>query len=172
LQDWLADAAEKGAHVDKIGDANITDGTHRMTMHLVTRVTDEMKIMQHELFGPILPLVPYDDIETALDYVRQHPRPLALYLFTYDHALQQHVISDTHSGAVSINEALIHFGVDDLPVGGIGGSGMGQYHGPEGFLTLSKAKAILSKGRLNSMRFIYPPYGSRIQKWLMKWLTR
>lgn len=172
LQDWLLDAKEKGAQIHQIGDANITDGTHRMGMHIVTRVTDDMQIMRQELFGPILPLVPYDDIETALEYVRQRPRPLALYLFTYDHALQQRVIDSTHSGATNINEALIHFGVDDLPVGGVGHSGMGQYHGSEGFFTLSKAKAILTKGKLNSMRFIYPPYGNNIQKWLLKWLLR
>lgn len=172
LQDWLKDAAEKGAKIEKIGDEIINDGTYRMPMHIVTRVTDEMTIMQKELFGPILPIVPYGGIEEALDYVRQRPRPLALYLFTYDCALQKHVTNHTHAGSMCINEALIHFGVDDLPIGGIGHSGMGHYHGHEGFLTLSKAKSIMSKGRLNLQKFIYPPYGSTIQQWLMKWLTR
>jgi coniferyl-aldehyde dehydrogenase len=172
LQDWLKDAAEKGAKVEKVGDETINDGTFRMPMHIVTRVTDEMAIMQKELFGPILPLVPYGSIEEALDYVRQRPRPLALYLFTYDRTLQEHVTNHTHAGSMCINEALIHFGVDDLPIGGIGHSGMGHYHGHEGFLTMSKAKSIMSKGRLNLQKFIYPPYGSTIQKWLMKWLMR
>ena len=71
-----------------------------------------------------------------------------------------------------INEALIQVGVDDLPFGGIGHSGMGQYHGHEGFLTMSKAKAVMSKGRLNSMKFMYPPYRGLIQRWLLKWLIR
>jgi coniferyl-aldehyde dehydrogenase len=124
------------------------------------------------LFGPILPVVPYDSMEEALDYVNRRPRPLSLYLFTYDRALQEHVTTHTHSGSMCINEALIQAGVDDLPFGGIGHSGMGHYHGREGFLTMSKAKSVMSKGRLNSMRLMYPPYGGIIQKWLVKWLVR
>ncbi len=172
LQDWLKDAAAKGAKIEKVSDETIIDGTFRMPLHLVTEVNDEMKIMQHELFGPILPVIPYDSIDAALEYVNLHPRPLSLYLFTYDRALQEHVTSHTHAGSMCINEALLQVGVDDLPFGGIGASGMGQYHGREGFLTLSKAKSVLRKGRLNSMTFIYPPYGGIVQKWLTKWLTR
>lgn len=172
LQDSLKDAAAKGARIEKASDEIINDGTWRMPLHLVTQVTDEMTIMQHELFGPILPVLPYDSIQEALAYVRRRPRPLALYLFTYDRALQEHVTTHTHAGSMCINEALIHLGVDDLPFGGIGSSGMGHYHGHEGFLTLSKAKSILSKGRFNSMQFMYPPYGGAIQKWLLKWLMR
>jgi coniferyl-aldehyde dehydrogenase len=172
LQDWLKDAAAKGARIEKTSDESISDGTFRMPLHLVTDVSDEMKIMQHELFGPILPVIPYDNIEAALAYVRQRPRPLSLYLFTYDSALQEQVTTHTHAGAMCINDALIQVGVDDLPFGGIGQSGMGHYHGHEGFLTMSKAKAIMRKGRLNSMKLIYPPYGGMVQKWMMKWLTR
>lgn len=172
LQDWLSDAADRGATIEKTSDEIISDGTFRMPLHLVTGVSDEMKIMQHELFGPILPLIPYYNIEEALDYVNRHPRPLSLYLFTHDRALQAHVTSHTHAGSMCINEALLQVGVDDLPFGGIGASGMGQYHGYEGFLTLSKAKAILSKGRMNSTRLIYPPYGGLLQKWMLKWMMR
>ena len=172
LQDWLEDAAQKGARIEKASDEIIDDGTHRMPPHLVTRVTDDMEIMQKEIFGPILPIVPYDTIEEALDYVNSRPRPLSLYLFTYDRALQARVITHTHSGSLCINEALIQVGVDDLPFGGIGHSGMGHYHGQEGFLTMSKAKSVMSKGRLNSMKLMYPPYGGIIQKWLMRWLLR
>jgi coniferyl-aldehyde dehydrogenase len=172
LQDWLADAAAKGARIEKVSAEIINDGTLRMAPHLVTQVTDEMIIMQKELFGPILPIVPYDNIQQALAYVNQRPRPLALYLFSYDRALQDHVTTHTHSGSLCFNEAVIQVGVDDLPFGGIGHSGMGHYHGHEGFLTFSKAKSVLRKGRFNSMKFMYPPYGSAIQKWLLKWLTR
>lgn len=172
LQDLLKDAAAKGARIEMVSDEAITDGTFRMPLHLVTQVTDEMTIMQKELFGPILPVLPYDSMQEALDYVNRRPRPLALYLFTHDRALQDHVATHTHSGSMCINEALIQVGVDDLPFGGIGHSGMGQYHGHEGFLTMSKAKAVMSKGRLNSMKFMYPPYGGIIQKLLMKWLIR
>lgn len=172
LQDWLKDAADKGARIEKASDEAIGDGTYRMAMHLVTQVTDEMTIMQKELFGPILPVVPYDGIEQALEYVNRRPRPLSLYLFTYDRALQEHVTTHTHSGSMCINEALIQVGVDDLPFGGIGHSGMGHYHGYEGFLTFSKAKSVLAKGRLNSMRLMFPPYGGYIQQLLKRWLLR
>ncbi len=172
LQDWLKEAAEKGARIEKASEEVVSDGTYRMAPHLVTQVTDDMTIMQKELFGPILPIVPYDNIGQALEYVNQRPRPLSLYLFTHDRVLQEHVATHTHSGSMCVNEALIQVGVDDLPFGGIGHSGMGHYHGYEGFLTFSKAKSIMSKGRLNSMQFMYPPYGGMIQKWLMRWLIR
>lgn len=170
LLDWLKDAADKGAVIEKVSDENIDDGTFRMPLHLLTNVNDQMKIMQHELFGPILPVIPYDNIEAALDFVKQRPRPLSLYLFTYDQALQARVTATTHAGSMCINEALIQVGIDDLPFGGIGQSGMGHYHGHEGFLTMSKAKAVLHKDWINSMKLIYPPYGNTIQKWLLKWL--
>lgn len=172
LHEWLKDAGNKGAIIESVSHEAITDGSHRMALHLVTQVNDTMKIMQHELFGPIFPVLPYDNIGEALSYINQRPRPLSLYLFTYDRNLQQQVTHSTHAGSMCINDALIQIGVDDLPFGGIGHSGIGQYHGHEGFLTLSKAKAIMRKGRFNSMKFIYPPYGGRIQKWLVKWLIR
>ena len=172
MSDLLEDASAKGARITKSSNEVINDGTFRMAMHLVTDVSDEMKIMQQELFGPILPIVPYDNIEQALDYVRQRPRPLALYLFTYDKVLQERVTYHTHAGSMCINEALLQVGVDDLPFGGIGPSGMGSYHGHEGFLTMSKTKSIMRKGRFNSMKLIYPPYGGIIQKLMLKWLTR
>jgi len=171
LQDWLKDAAEKGARIETASDEVIDDGTFRMPLHLVTEVTDAMKIMQQELFGPILPLVPYEHIDEALDYVNRRPYPLALYLFTYDRALQARVVANTHAGSMCINDAMIQVAVDDMPFGGVGASGMGHYHGHEGFLTMSKAKSVLRKGRLNSMQFMYPPYGRAIQQWIMRWLT-
>ena len=172
MLEWLTDARTKGAEVIQLGPEAGKDGSHRLPQYLVTGATEEMAIMQHELFGPLLPLLPYDTLQAALDYVRAHPRPLALYLFTYDRQLQQQVTLGTQAGTMCINEALIHLGMDDLPLGGVGLSGMGQYRGREGFYTFSKAKAVLSKGRLNSMRLMYPPYGGRLQQWLMRWLLR
>jgi len=172
LLEWLKDAEDKGARIDKASEEIITDGSFRLPLHLVSQVTDEMQIMQNELFGPVLPLIPFDDIEAAIAFVNQRPRPLSLYLFSYDRALQEQVAFHTHSGTMCINDAMLQFGVDDLPFGGIGPSGMGQYHGYEGFLTMSKTKAIMRKGKLNSMIFLYPPYGGRLQQWITKWLTR
>jgi coniferyl-aldehyde dehydrogenase len=172
LRDWLDDAARKGAQIETAGDDPVGDGSFRMAPRLVTKVTDDMKLMQEELFGPILPVIPYDATDEALAFVSARPRPLALYLFTYDKALQERVMTRTHAGSMAINEALLQAAIDDMPFGGIGPSGMGQYHGREGFLTMSKAKSVLIKSRMNSMKAMYPPYGTPIQKWLFKWLIR
>lgn len=172
LEEWLKDAEEKGARIETVTDETIADGTHRMAPRLVTEVTDEMKLMQEELFGPVLPVLPYDSVDEALAFIAARPRPLALYLFTYDKALQERVTARTHAGSMAINEALLQVAIDDLPFGGIGPSGMGQYHGREGFLTFSKAKPVLRKGRLNSAKFLYPPYGNAIQRWILKLLIR
>ena len=170
LQDWLRDAREKGAVFRRVSDESITDGSFRMVTHLLTNVTDDMTVMREELFGPILPVIPYDSMEEALEFVRRRPRPLALYLFSYDKSLQERVMARTHAGSMAINEAMLQVGIDDLPFGGIGPSGMGQYHAHEGFLTMSKAKPVLIKGRLNSMKLMYPPYGRGLQAKLFKWL--
>lgn len=170
LEDWLRDAGEKGAVIRKVSDESITDGSFRMVTHLLTNVTDDMTVMREELFGPILPVIPYDSMEEALEFVRRRPRPLALYLFSYDKSLQQRVMARTHAGSMAINEAMLQVGIDDLPFGGVGPSGMGQYHAHEGFLTMSKAKPVLIKGRLNSMKLMYPPYGRGLQAKLFKWL--
>ncbi len=172
LRDWLKDAEQKGARIEPVTDEAVDDGTWRMAPVLVTKVTDDMAIMREELFGPVLPVLPYDSMDAALAYVTARPRPLALYLFTYDKALQARVMARTHAGSMAINEALLQVAVDDLPFGGVGASGMGHYHGREGFLTFSKAKPVFSKGRLNSMKFLYPPYGKAIQRWLLKLLLR
>jgi coniferyl-aldehyde dehydrogenase len=172
LHDWLDDAAHKGAQIETAGDDPVGDGSFRMAPRLVTNVTDDMKLMQEELFGPILPVIPYGTTDEALAFVSARPRPLALYLFTYDKALQERVMTRTHAGSMAINEALLQAAIDDMPFGGIGPSGMGQYHGREGFLTMSKAKSVLIKSRMNSMKAMYPPYGTPIQKWLFKWLIR
>ena len=116
-----------------------------------------------EIFGPLLPIIPYDELDEALAYVNARPRPLALY-FGYDRPEQQRVLDSTHSGGVCLNDTLLHVAQDDLPFGGIGPSGMGHYHGHEGFLTFSKARAVFAKQRFNAARLIYPPYGKWWQK--------
>ncbi|WP_033941324.1 aldehyde dehydrogenase family protein, partial [Pseudomonas aeruginosa] len=111
-------------------------------------------------------------LEDALAYVNQRPRPLALYYFGYDKAQQQRVLHETHSGGVCLNDTLLHVAQDDIPFGGVGPSGMGHYHGHEGFLTFSKAKGVFSKPRFNAARMIYPPYGKSIQKLVYKLFVR
>ncbi|WP_312930044.1 aldehyde dehydrogenase family protein, partial [Stutzerimonas nitrititolerans] len=140
--------------------------------HLLLDVTDEMRVMQDEIFGPLLPVVPYDDLQQALTYVNARPRPLALYYFGYDKAEQQVVLEHTHSGGVCLNDTLLHVAQDDLPFGGVGPSGMGHYHGHEGFLTFSKAKGVFVKQRFNAARMIYPPYGKALQKLVYRLFVR
>jgi len=161
LQDYLDDARGKGAHVVPL----FAEAQQRRMPHcLLLNTSDDMRVMQEEIFGPLLPIVPYGDLDEALAYINTRPRPLALYYFGYDRNEQQHVLQTTHSGGVCLNDTLLHVAQDDLPFGGIGPSGMGHYHGHEGFLTFSKAKGVFIKQRFNAARLIYPPYGRWWQK--------
>lgn len=163
LQQWLEDASAKGAEIIALAqDPN--DGSRRMAPRLLLNCNDKMTVMQQEIFGPLMPVVPYDTLDQALDYVNERPRPLALYYFGMSGHNQRKVLTHTHSGGVCINDTLMHVAVDDIPFGGVGPSGMGHYHGREGFLTLSKAKGVFSKGRLNSSKLVYPPYKTPILK--------
>ncbi|MCH8497951.1 MAG: coniferyl aldehyde dehydrogenase [Marinobacter sp.] len=174
LQGYLKDAEAKGATVIEVNPANenMKDGTRKLPVHLVLNVSDDMKVMQDEIFGPILPIVTYSKIDEAIDYINDRPRPLALYYFGYDQAGQNHVVTQTHSGGMCINDALMHVAQDDLPFGGVGDSGMGHYHGREGFLTFSHARSIFSKQRLNSGKFVYAPHGTKLHQMVYKMFIR
>lgn len=171
LQHLLDDARRKGAHVIDLYPAEARQG-RRLPPHLLLEVNDDMQVMQDEIFGPLLPLVPYDNLANALAYINQRPRPLALYYFGYDRAEQEYVLQHSHSGGACLNDTLLQVAQDDLPFGGIGPSGMGHYHGHEGFLTFSKAKAVLAKQRFNAARLIYPPYGMALQRLVYKLFIR
>lgn len=169
LQSLIDDAKAKGANVITL-HPETTD--RRMPLTLLLGVNDEMLVMQQEIFGPILPIVCYQGLNEALDYVRQRPRPLALYYFDYDDDAQQTLLQQSHAGGVCFNDTLLHVAQEDLPFGGIGPSGMGSYHGHEGFLTFSHAKSVLKKPRFNSAKFIYPPFGKALQKLILKLFIR
>ncbi len=171
LQGLVQEARESGADVHVIGQEHIDDGSHRMPLHIVTNVSEDTAVMQDEIFGPVLPIVAYDTLEDAMNYVQDRPRPLALYLFSHDKKKHNEVLCNTHSGGVCINECLLHVAVDDMPFGGIGPSGMGHYHGHEGFMTFSKAKGTLVKGKFNTTKFLYPPYGGAVGKMIAKMYT-
>ena len=169
LEDNLRDARDKGATIREINPtADTFDGTRKMSMHIVTDVTEDMRIMQEEIFGPILPVVPYDTLEDAIAYVNARPRPLALYYFDWDKTRGEHMLEATHSGGVCINDVMTHVAVDDMPFGGVGPSGMGHYHGKEGFLNFSKAKGVVRKGRLNPTSYIQQPWGNRMYEFYMR----
>lgn len=174
LQTHLDDARSKGAEVIEVNpsEENLTDGTRKMSLHLILNPTDDMMVMQEEIFGPILPVVTYGNIDEAIDYINERPRPLALYYFGYDQNAQSHIIDNTHSGGMCINDTLMHVAQDDLPFGGIGTSGIGNYHGKEGFETFSHARGIFARQRVNSGRFIYPPYGTSFHKMVYRFFIR
>ncbi|HWH87353.1 MAG TPA: coniferyl aldehyde dehydrogenase [Pseudomonas sp.] len=169
LNGYISDATSKGALLIRLFEQG---QGRRMPHSVLLNVSDEMTVMQDEIFGPLLPIVPYRDLEQAFAYINQRPRPLALYYFGYDKREQNRVLHETHSGGVCLNDTLLHVAQDDMPFGGIGPSGMGHYHGHEGFLTFSKAKGVLSKQRFNAARLIYPPYGTSIQKLIQKLFIR
>lgn len=169
LQALIEDARQQGATLTTINPATESfDQTRKMPPVLVEHATDQMMIMQEEIFGPLLPIVPYQQLSDAIDYINDRPRPLALYLFSDDRASQQQILHQTHSGGVTINNTLTHLAQDDMPFGGIGDSGMGHYHGYEGFLNFSKAKSVHKIGRFNSGKLAYPPYNRLIHKLIYK----
>ncbi|MBR9987784.1 MAG: coniferyl aldehyde dehydrogenase [Desulfosarcina sp.] len=171
LSGYLTDAREKGGRLVEINpSAEAFSGTGKMPVWLVLEPTRAMTVMQEEIFGPILPVVTYRQLSEAVDYVNGRPRPLALYYFDENSQRIQTVLNQTRSGGVCINDALAHVAQDDLPFGGIGQSGMGAYHGRAGFLTFSKARPVFERGRLNSTRLAWPPYGRRIHRWLYRFL--
>ncbi|MFL6534584.1 MAG: coniferyl aldehyde dehydrogenase [Pseudomonas sp.] len=169
LNGYISDATSKGALLIELFDQG---QGRRMAHSLLLNVTDDMTVMQDEIFGPLLPIVPYADLNQAFAYINQRPRPLALYYFGYNKAEQNRVLTETHSGGVCLNDTLLHVAQDDMPFGGIGASGMGHYHGHEGFLTFSKAKGVLVKQRFNAAKLIYPPYGKPLQKLIQKLFIR
>jgi len=156
----LQDAEDKGARIVKVNPGGEDfEESRKMPVHLLLNVRDDMEVMNEEIFGPLLPVVPCDTPAAAIDYVNARPRPLALYYFDYDPDRADHLLAQTHSGGAVINDTLVHVAQDDLPFGGVGPSGMGMYHSHEGFLALSKAKGVLYKPRFNSGKYVYPPYG-------------
>ncbi len=173
LQGLLKDAEEKGARITAINPAGEDfAGTRKIPIHVLSDVNASMRILQEEIFGPLLPVIPYDTLKDAVAYVNERPRPLALYYFDYDREKVDYVVSRTFAGGVVINDTLAHVAQDDLPFGGVGASGMGEYHGHEGFLTFSKAKGVLFKPRFNSTRLIYPPYGRWIHRLIYRLFLR
>lgn len=173
LKALLADAEQQGAKITAINPAKEDfTGSNKLPPYLIQQGTAAMQLMQEEIFGPLLPLVTYRNLTEAVAYINQHSRPLALYAFTHCKKEQSYLLKNTHAGGVTFNDTLMHLAQEDLPFGGIGASGMGQYHGKEGFISLSKAKAVHTKGRLNLGKLIFPPYGTGVQKLIKKFFIR
>ena len=166
LRHLLDDARAKGATLLQCGD--VSGAGRQMALTVVTGVDDRMQLMQEEIFGPILPVVEYDRLDDAMALVRRGDRPLSLYAFGLSSAEQQRVLRETHAGGVTLNDWGWHVFQHDLPFGGTGNSGMGTYHGEEGFRELSHAKSVFKRRRWFPVGLFYPPYGNLVQRLSMR----
>jgi coniferyl-aldehyde dehydrogenase len=176
LRSWTEDAKHKGARVVELNPAGedlAESHLHRLPPSLILDVNEEMTVMQEEIFGPLLPIKTYENIEEAIAYVRSHPSPLALYYFGSDLAEERLVLDRTTSGGVTIDDCLFHAFINKLPFGGIGLSGMGAYQGKTGFLTFSHARSVYRPIRSpQAEHSIRPPYGPEGRAFLLQAITK
>ncbi|MGB5075934.1 MAG: coniferyl aldehyde dehydrogenase [Sphingorhabdus sp.] len=177
LQGYLADAREKGAElieVNPAGEDFASSNGNKMPLTIVRNVTDDMMVMQEEIFGPILPVLTYGNMDEAIDYVNAHDRPLGLYYFGNDRAEEGKVLARTISGGVTVNDVIFHNAMEDLPFGGVGPSGMGNYHGADGFKTFSHMRAIYRQTGIDvaAIGGFKAPYGKATHKTLAKELKK
>ena len=164
LNGYLDDARAKGADVVEVNPANedfASSNGNKMPLYLVRNPTDDMKVMQEEIFGPVLPIKTYERVEEAIDYVNKHDRPLGLYYFGSEDGEKRKVLDRTVSGGATVNDVIFHVSMEELPFGGVGPSGMGAYHGQEGFKTFSHAKSVYHQPKVNVAKLagFMPPYG-------------
>ncbi len=166
LNGLIEDARKKGANIIEIypEEAKTSSNVRKMPPKLVTDVTPDMAIMQEEIFGPLLPLVPYESLDEAIDFVAERPHPLALYVFSDNKIVVERTNNELLAGGVAINDTLMHITQNDLPFGGVGDSGIGAYHGHDGFLTFSHAKATFRQSKINGRKMLFPPYGKSIER--------
>ncbi|MGA0601068.1 coniferyl aldehyde dehydrogenase [Caulobacter sp. KR2-114] len=177
IMGYIEEARTKGARVIELkpDDEDLTQQEHRkIAPTLIIDPTDDMKVMQEEIFGPVLPVKTYKTVEEAVGYVNAHDRPLGLYYFGDDAAEQETVLNSTTSGGVTVNDVIFHVAQEELPFGGVGPSGMGSYHGFDGFKEFSHRKAIYTqlKKDLPQLAAMRPPYGPAFRKFLSGSITR
>ncbi len=166
LESLVADATAKGARImqaAKPGDP-VWKSKRKFPPTIVLGATADMAIMQEEIFGPLLPMIGYRDAAEPVAYINKHDRPLALYWFGKDEAARDEVLARTVSGGVTVNDCLFHFAQINQPMGGVGASGTGAYHGEWGFDTLSKLKPVFYRSPFNRLADLYPPYGAKIAR--------
>ena len=169
IQGYIEDAKEKGAEVVEINPSNEDFNQqphHKIPPTIVLNPSDDMKIMQEEIFGPVLPVKTYKDVSEPVNYINSKDRPLGLYYFGEDNTEKEFVLENTTSGGVTVNDVISHIQMEDLPFGGVGPSGMGSYHGYDGFKEFSHAKAVYKQSKLNLMKLagLVPPYKKKEDK--------
>jgi len=175
LQSLLSEAQAQGARVVEIqtGGTPPAVGNRQMNPALVFNSQPGLRLMTEEIFGPILPVLPYDRLDDAIATINAGPRPLALYWFGSDTDARDQVLHKTVSGGVTVNDTLLHIAHENLPFGGVGESGWGAYHGETGFLRFTQQKPVLVQSRFAMGSLFYPPYGQRFDQvmgWLKRWL--
>jgi len=163
------DAVAKGAQAIEVNPGNedfASSNGNKLPLTILKNVSDDMKVMQDEIFGPVLPVKTYRAIDEAIDYINGKDRPLGLYFFGEDAGEREKVLTRTISGGVTVNDVVFHVSAEDLPFGGIGPSGMGAYHGPEGFKTFSHARSVYTQPKVDVAKLagLKPPYGPAIQR--------
>lgn len=169
INGYLDEAREKGVEVVEINPANEDfrqQPHHKIPPTLVIDPADDLAIMTDEIFGPVMPVKSYNQVDDTIGYINEKPRPLGLYYFGSDSAEEQQVLNHTTSGGVTVNDVIMHISQEDLPFGGVGPSGMGSYHGYDGFKTFSHAKAIFKQTKVNiaELAGLRPPYGEKMLK--------
>ena len=169
LQELVADARDKGAEVIEVNPGNedfSNTNARKMPLTILKNVNDDMRAMQEEIFGPVLPVKTYRHIDEAIDYVNEHDRPLGLYYFGQDSNEREKVLTKTISGGVTVNDVIFHVSMEDLPFGGVGPSGMGSYHGVEGFREFSHARSFYTQPKIDVAKLggFKPPYGPATEK--------
>jgi coniferyl-aldehyde dehydrogenase len=173
LRELIEDARARGAtviEIEPLGSSAAAAG-RQLAPTLLLNVTDSMRVMSEEIFGPVLPILPYDTLVEALAYINRHERPLALYWFGQNPAARDQVLAGTIAGGVSINDTLPHIAQEGLPFGGVGASGQGHYHGEFGFRQFSKEKPVFIQSRFSGGGIIRPPYKPSIER-VLSWLSR
>lgn len=172
LQNYIDDAVAKGAKLTIVGanETRVSKDNFRMPLHILQNVNENMQVMHEEIFGPILPIMTYADITEVPDQIEPRRNPLAMYYFGKDKGEQEYLLSHVQSGGVCINDITLHYVQEDLPFGGFGASGMGAYHGPEGFRNMSHARAIYSQTMIDVLPIIgaRPPFGEKFRKRISK----
>jgi aldehyde dehydrogenase (NAD+)/coniferyl-aldehyde dehydrogenase len=163
LAGYLEDARKQGASVHPLHEEASDAERRRLSPVALTDVSDAMRVMQEEIFGPILPVIGYDSVDDAIAFVNARPRPLALYYFGSRGRDLEAVLERTVSGGVTVNNTALHVVQENLPFGGVGPSGMGEYHGRAGFDRFSKLKSVFIDGRLSAASLLAPPYGRRFR---------
>ncbi len=169
LNDLINDAAASRAEVLRINpageDFDAVPGNRKMKPAVIIEPTENMRVMREEIFGPVLVVKAYDEFERCIAYINEHPRPLGLYYFGDDPYELKLVLDHTHSGGVTINDVMSHVSCEDLPFGGTGASGMGNYHGFEGFRTFSHARAVYRQSNKNlaALAGMLPPYDEKCE---------